>query len=193
MRRPAVFLDRDGTINREVHYLSRPQDVELLPGAAQAIARLNAAGFWVVVVSNQSGLARGYFDEGDLALVQLELNRRLKAAGARVDAWYFCPHHPEGAVADLALACDCRKPGIGLIRQAAEEIDLTLAGSFMVGDRLLDVTCGRRAGLTSILVRSGHDDGPPASAEQEPHFVAPDLAAAVEWILNRGGRGACRS
>src|SRR5690554_2302091 len=109
MKRPAVFLDRDGTINREVNYLSRPQDVEILPGAAEAIVRLNAAGFWVVVVSNQSGLARGYFDEGDLALVQLEINRRLKAVGARVDAWYFCPHHPEGVVEDLALACDCRK------------------------------------------------------------------------------------
>jgi D-glycero-D-manno-heptose 1,7-bisphosphate phosphatase len=188
MKRPAVFLDRDGTINREVNYLRRPQDVEILPGAAEAILRLNAAGFWVVVISNQSGLARGYFDEGDLALVQLEINRRLKAIGARVDAWYFCPHHPEGVVEDLALACECRKPGIGLIRQAAAEIALTLEGSFMVGDRLLDVACGRRAGLTSILVQSGHDDWPPEDPEQEPHFVAPDLAAAVDWILGRGGR-----
>ncbi|MCA1905369.1 MAG: HAD family hydrolase [Desulfarculus sp.] len=188
MKRPAVFLDRDGTINREVSYLSRPQDVEILPGAAEAIARLNAAGFWVVVISNQSGLARGYFDEGDLALVQLEINRRLKAAGARVDAWYFCPHHPAGVVEDLALACECRKPGIGLIMQAAREIALTLEGSFMVGDRLLDVACGRRAGLTSILVKSGHPDWPPEVPEQEPHFVAADLAAAVDWILAGGGR-----
>lgn len=183
MKRRAVFLDRDGTINVEVNYLRRPEDVALLPGAGQAIARLNAAGLAVVVVSNQAGLAKGLFDEGDLALVQLEINRQLKAAGARVDGWYFCPHHPEGVVEDLALACACRKPEPGLVLMAAEEMGLEFVGSYMVGDRLRDIACGARAGLTGVLVQTGHPDWPPASAEEEPAFVAADLAAAVEWIL----------
>lgn len=183
MRRRTVFLDRDGTINLEVNYLRRPQDVALLPGAGQAIARLNAAGLVVVVVSNQAGLAKGLFDEGDLALVQLEINRQLKAAGAKVDGWYFCPHHPEGVVEDLALICACRKPEPGLVRMAAEEMGLELAGSYLVGDRLRDIACAARAGLVGVLVQSGHPDWPPTRDEEEPAFVAPDLAAAVDWIL----------
>ncbi|MFH1059491.1 MAG: HAD family hydrolase [Pseudomonadota bacterium] len=183
MKQRTVFLDRDGTINVEVNYLHRVEDLALLPGAARAIARLNAAGIAVVVVSNQAGLAKGLFDEGDLALVQIEINRRLKAAGARVDGWYFCPHHPQGVVEDLAIACDCRKPGPGLVLMAAEEMGLALTGSYLVGDRLRDVACAARAGLTGVLVRSGHADWPPTCGEEEPAFVAPDLAAAVDWIL----------
>jgi D-glycero-D-manno-heptose 1,7-bisphosphate phosphatase len=192
--RRAVFLDRDGTINEEVDYLARPEDVRLIPGAAQAIARLNAAGLAVVVVSNQSGLARGYFDEADLAAVQVRLNRLLAAEGARVDAYYFCPHHPEGVVEHYALVCDCRKPAPGLLRQATQEMGLASAGSFMVGDRLLDVACGRAEGLTAVLVRTGHDDGPPRGEVEEPDHVAEDLAAAVEWILaSLAGEGSCAS
>ena len=185
--RPArtVFLDRDGTINQEVNYLRRAGDVRLLPGAGQAIARLNAAGLKVVVVSNQSGLARGLFDEADLAGVQVELNRQLAAQGARVDAYYFCPHHPQGVVEHYAQACLCRKPGTGLLTQAAEEMGLALEGSFMVGDRLLDVACGRALGLASILVATGHDDGPPSGPQETPDFRAADLAEAVAWILAR--------
>ncbi len=178
-------MDRDGTINEEVNYLSRPEDVRLIPGAARAIARLNAAGLAVVVISNQSGLARGYFDEADLAVVQARLNKLLGAEGARVDAYYFCPHHPDGVVEHYTLVCDCRKPAPGLIRQAAEEMGLALGGSFMIGDRLLDVACGRALGLAGIMVRTGHDDGPPRIALEEPDHVADDLAEAVEWILAR--------
>ncbi len=185
MSRRAVFLDRDGTINEEVHYLRRAEDVRLLPGAGQAIARLNAAGLAVVVVSNQSGLARGYFDEADLASVQIRLNRLLAEQGARVDAYYFCPHHPEGAVEHYALACDCRKPAPGLVLQAAREMGLELAGSYMVGDRLRDVACGKNAGLTSIMVRCGQDDGEPRPEDEKPDLVADDLAQAVDWILAR--------
>jgi len=190
--RRAVFLDRDGTINQEVNYLSRPEDVRLIPGAGPAIARLNAAGLAVVVVSNQSGLARGYFDDGDLARVQAELSRQLAAEGARIDAYYVCPHlpPPEGKVPEFAFECDCRKPRPGLVLKAASQMNLLLEGSFMVGDRLRDVACGRRAGLTSILVKSGQDDGAPTSDDERPHHVAPDLAAAVEWILARVGEPA---
>ncbi len=181
----AVFLDRDGTINEEVGYLSRPQQVRLLPGAAAAMVRLRAAGFALVGISNQSGLARGYFTEADLYAAQAEVERQLGELGASLDGFYYCPHLPEGTVEHLAKDCDCRKPGTGMIDQAVKKMGLTTEGSYMVGDRLGDVACGRAAGLTSILVQSGHEDWPPRTPEQEPHFLAPDLAAAANWILQR--------
>lgn len=183
--RRAVFLDRDGTINEEVHFLAHPQDLRLLPGAAQALVRLRRAGLALVVLSNQSGLARGLFSEDDLLAVQAELVRQLAGQGAVLDGFYHCPHLPEGRVERYATICDCRKPRPGLVLQAARELGLALEGSFMVGDRLRDVACGRAAGLTSILVQTGQQDGPPASPAEEPHLVAPDLAAAADWILER--------
>ncbi len=183
----AVFIDRDGTINQDTHYLSRPEEVRLIPGAAQAIARLNRAGIKVVVVTNQSGLARGFFKEDDLRAVHAELDRQLAACGARIDAYYHCPHLPEGVVEHLAVECDCRKPSPGLVLRAARELDLDLPGSFMVGDRPGDVGCALAAGVTAVRVHTGpdQDDWP-----EPAHFDAPDLARAVEWILGRleGGR-----
>lgn len=192
MRR-AVFLDRDGTINVEKGYMADPAQVELLPGAAAAISRLAAAGLAVVVVSNQSGIARGRFNEEQMWAVQAEVERQLARAGAALDGFYYCPHHPEGAVERFRQACACRKPATGLIQRAARELELRLEGSFMVGDKRIDVACGRNAGLTSILVRSGHPFGPPASPAEEPELVAPDLAAAARWILERlAGEGKAR-
>ncbi len=185
--RRAVFLDRDGTINHDTHYLSQPREVSLIPGSARAIARLNAAGLAVVVVSNQSGLARGYFGSRELEAVRRELDRQLGKEGARVEAYYHCPHHPRGRVPELAITCECRKPRPGLIMQAARELGLELTGSFMVGDKNTDVACGRAAGLTSIRVLSGPEQPPPRGEEEIPDFVAPDLAGAVEWILRRLG------
>lgn len=189
--KPAVFLDRDGTINEEVNYLSRPEDARLIPGAGPAVARLNRAGFQVVVISNQSGLARGYFDDSDLAKVQAELGRQLAAFGAHIDAYYICPHlpPPHGKVPELAFECDCRKPEPGLIIKAAGQMHLDLGASFMVGDRLKDVACGHRAGVRGILVQTGHDDGPPAGLDEAPEFVAADLAGAVNWILAQSAVG----
>lgn len=186
--RRVVFLDRDGTINEEVDDLRRPEDVRLTPGAALAIKRLNQAGFAVVVVSNQSGLARGVFDEMDLAAVQREINRLLSLEGAQVDAYYFCPHHPEGIVECYSLLCDCRKPLPGLIYQAVEELNLNLNGSYLIGDRLRDVASGLAAGLTSIMVRSGQTDPPPTGPHEEPHIILDNLAQAVDWILQREGK-----
>ena len=187
--RRAVFLDRDGTINYDTHYLSRPQEVSLIPGSARAIARLNAAGLAVVVVSNQSGLARGYFGPEDLEAVRRELDHQLRREGARVEAYYHCPHHPRGRVPELAITCECRKPRPGLVMQAARELGLELAGSFMVGDKNADVACGRAAGLISIRVLSGLEQPPPQGPQDTPDFVAPDLAGAVDWILERLGSG----
>ncbi|RJX33158.1 MAG: HAD family hydrolase [Desulfarculus sp.] len=183
--RRAVFLDRDGTINEEVGFLRDPAQVRLIPGAAQAIVRLRAAGLAVVVVSNQSGLARGIFSHAELAAVQAELERQLSLAGAILDGVFFCPHHPEGTVEGLGQVCACRKPEPGLIQEAAGKLTLSLAGSFMVGDSRRDVACGNALGLTSILVHSGHPPAPAASPAEEPALVASDLAAAAEWILGR--------
>ncbi len=178
----AVFLDRDGTINQDTNYLSSPDDLRLIPGSAQAIARLNQAGLPVVVVTNQSGLARGYFSNDDLQAVHAELDRLLEAQGARVDGYYHCPHHPDGVVEHLAMECDCRKPGSGMLLRAADELGLRLEGSFMVGDRPGDVDCALSAGLFALRVLSGPDH---TDEDQPAHHRTHDLAGAVDWILAR--------
>ena len=190
MRR-AVFLDRDGTINVEVGYISDPAQVRLLPGAAQAVAELRQAGLAVVGVSNQSGIARGRFSLEQMLAVQAEVERQLQEeAGAWLDAFYYCPHHPEGVVEPYAGVCDCRKPGIGMLERAVRELGLSMEGSFMVGDKRIDVACGYNAGLTSLLVTSGMPLDPAVSAAEEPASTLPDLAAAAQWILDRlDGRG----
>ncbi len=201
-RRRAVFLDRDGTINHDTNYLSSPHELRLIPGADRAIARLNAAGLWVVVVTNQSGLARGYFGERDLEAVHAELQRLLSRAGARIDAFYHCPHLPPALYdsgppqrrgrprPELIVPCECRKPAPGLVLRAARELGIELAGSFLVGDRPGDIACGRAAGLTCVRVATGPDASPPSGPEEVPHHQAPDLAAAVDWILARLQEGA---
>lgn len=132
--RPAAFLDRDGTIIEDMDYISRPEDVRLLPGAAEAIRSLNDAGVPVIVVSNQSGIGRGYFTYDDFERVQERIDELLRGDGARLDATYICPHAPSDAV-----ACSCRKPGVGLFRRAAHEHDLDLAASWYAGDKWRDV------------------------------------------------------
>jgi D-glycero-D-manno-heptose 1,7-bisphosphate phosphatase len=179
-RKIAVFLDRDGTINLDTYHLSSPDELRLIPGSAQAIARLNQAGLPVVVVTNQSGLARGLFSHEDLQAVHLELDRLLEAQGAKVDAYYHCPHHPEGVVEHLAMECDCRKPGPGMLLKAAEDLGLQLGGSFMVGDRPGDVECALSTGLHAVRVLSGPDQ---TEDDKPAHKRAQDLAGAVDWIL----------
>lgn len=184
MRR-VVFLDRDGTINEEVGYIHQPAQVRLLPGAAEAIVSIREAGLAVVAVSNQSGIARGRFGLEQMLAVQAEVERQLEEDGAWLDGFYYCPHHPEGVVEPFATVCDCRKPATGLLERAARELGLSLAGSFMVGDKRSDVACGYYAGLTSLLVTSGMPLEPAASPAEEPVQTLPDLAAAAKWILGR--------
>jgi len=192
--RPAVFLDRDGTIVREAGYLRSPAQLRLLPGAAAAIRRLNGAGFAVIVATNQSGIARGMLTEEDLALVNGALQRRLARRGARVNACYFCPHHPEVGSPKYRRRCRCRKPAPGMLLRAAKDLDLDLARSFAIGDSARDLLAGRNAGARAILVRTGY--GRRTEAElmaSSGHFagsasvpfdhVGDDLAAAVRWIL----------
>jgi D-glycero-D-manno-heptose 1,7-bisphosphate phosphatase len=182
---PAVFLDRDGTIIREEHYLSRPAQVALLPGAGAAIGRLNAAGVPVVVVTNQAGVARGYFPECRVAEVHARLSELLAADGAAVAGYYHCPHHPAAVIDEYRIDCECRKPRPGLLLTAARELGLDPARSWMVGDKRSDLEAGAAAGCRTVLVRTGYgaEVGPLPADELRLAGVVDDLAAAMDLVL----------
>lgn len=154
--RPAVFLDRDGTVNVEVHYLSQPEQLELLPSVGETIARLNSLGIAVVVVTNQAGIARGYFPEHRLTAVHDRLRQMLADQGGRVDGVYYCPHHPSAGLGAYKRDCDCRKPKAGMLKQAADELGIDLCRSLMVGDRDTDLQAGAAAGCQTALVLTGY-------------------------------------
>lgn len=187
--RPAVFLDRDGTINEQMGYINHISRFQLLPGVGAAIARLNAQGMPVVVVTNQSGLARGYFPVALLEAVHEKMHRQLAEDGAHIDALYLCPHHPEAKEACYRLHCDCRKPKTGLLERAAREMVLDLPRSYVIGDRWSDLRCGAAVGATTILVRTGYGRGDASyigpTQTVQPDFVAEDLREAVDWLLRR--------
>jgi len=180
--RPAVFLDRDGTIAEEVGYLNHPSRFRIFPFAAAAILRLNEAGFPVVVVTNQSGVGRGYFPESLVRSVNELMKKDLAAAGARIDAVYYCPH-------TSADRCDCRKPKTGLLERAAREHLLDLSRSFVVGDRYGDIELARNVRARGILVRTGYGEGELAWHSEkwptQPDFAAEDLSKAADWILRQ--------
>ncbi len=188
-KKTAVFLDRDGTINEQMGYINHIDRFILLPGAAEAIRTLNEHNIPVIVVTNQSGLARGYFPPSLLEKVHTKMERQLARAGANIDGLYICPHHPEAKEEQYRKACNCRKPKIGLLEQAAAELNLDLSRSFMVGDRWSDLKCGIQAGATSILVLTGYGRGDleyiGPRQEIQPTAVAEDLREAVGWILER--------
>ncbi len=208
----AVFLDRDGTINEEVGYLDRMEKLQLLPGAAEAIRLINASGMKAVVVTNQSGVARGIFTESFVAETHARLREMLRAEGASLDGIYFCPHHPTEGLVEYLKICDCRKPAPGMLIRAAEELRIDPLRSYMVGDTLKDIEAGAKAGAQGILVRTGYgeeaaaelgpDDEPRRNGDMMPHrvpikkggaqgetgiirpvHIAGDLLAGVQWIL----------
>lgn len=176
--RPAVFLDRDGTLIEERHYLGDPAGVRLLPGVADAVRRLNAAGLPAVVVTNQSGIARGLFTEADYQATALRLEELLAREGARIDAHYHCPHLPE-----VSGPCDCRKPGPLLYQLAARDLALDLGRSWWVGDRLRDIEAATRFGGHGMLVLTGAGPEESGRADARRWTTASDLAAAVRMIL----------
>ena len=186
--RKAVFLDRDGTLIQERGYLKDPDQVALEPGAAEAVVRLNRSGFAVVLVTNQSGVARGYYGEEDVVAVHRRLESLLEAEGARLDGVYYCPHYPEGVVKEYRQACSCRKPAGGMLLRAAEDLGITLGGSYVIGDKLTDTEAARREGLTGILVRTGYGEDEWKACLQEseperPDRVVLDLREAVECVF----------
>lgn len=151
-----VFLDRDGTINEEVNYLYRPEDLRLLPMAAEAIRLWNDHGFRVVVVTNQAGVARGYYQKSDVERLHQYMNQVLGEKGAHIDAFYYCPHHPEHGIGPYKITCRCRKPGTGMLEAADRDFPVDKARSYMVGDKWLDTQAGARFGLRTALVGTGY-------------------------------------
>ncbi len=181
--RPAVFLDRDGTLNVDRSYITRPEDLELLPGAAAAVARLQRAGFACVVVTNQSGVGRGLMTDADLDRVHTELARQLAVDGVVLDGIYACTFAPS-TTDKLAAEHPDRKPAPGLLHRAARDLNLDLAASWMVGDTLRDILAGQRAGCRGcVMVRSGHPIVEAEFSRAEPFVLLDDLPEAVGWIL----------
>ena len=177
----AAFIDRDGVINEERNYVHRIEDFVLLPGVAQGLALLRDAGFRLIVVTNQAGLARGYYDQGVMDRLHDHLREQLALQGVALDAIYFCPHHPSGSVKELAFECDCRKPAPGMLLQAAKDFDIDMSASVLIGDKLSDVQAGKRAGVGRVvIVESGHkvEDAAPLQADD----VAADLLAAAQLL-----------
>lgn len=186
MSRAAVFLDRDGTIIEEVGYLDSPGRMTVFPWSGPAIRLLNEAGLAVIVVTNQAGIARGLFGEDTVAAVHEALSAELARASARIDAYYYCPHHPDGSVEAYARACRCRKPEPAMIERAVRELDLDPARSFVVGDRWLDIALARNVGARGLLVRSGYgrDEEPQPPDGMAADAVVDDLFAAARWIVH---------
>lgn len=153
----AVFLDRDGTINKEVNYLHRPEDFVFIPGAVEAIKIFRRLGYKVIVITNQAGVARGYYKEGDVKALHQFLDNLLADEGTSIDAYYYCPHHPDGILEEYEGECSCRKPKTGMIIHATKDFDIDLSNSIIIGDKEIDVQTGKNSGIGKcVLVRSGH-------------------------------------
>ena len=187
--RPAVFLDRDGTINEQCGYINHISRFILLPGVGEAISLLNKNNHIVVVTSNQSGVARGYFPIELVKEIHELMEMELAKNNAYVDRIYFCPHHPDGVVHEYTRQCSCRKPNIGLIKKAKAELDIDIEVSYVIGDRLLDIEFAHNANIPGILVLTGYGKGEleytVPHKEKKPAYVAKDLLMAVKWILKQ--------
>jgi len=183
----AVFLDRDGTLIEESGYLDRLERLQFFPYSVDAVRVLNRAGFLVVVVTNQAGIARGIVKESFVAEAHRHIADRLAAGGATIDGFYYCPHYPEGTVEKYRTTCDCRKPQPGLLRRAAADLDVDLARSFVVGDRWHDLAAGQAVGARGVLVRTGlgkRDEWEPESGTTAAAIVD-NLMDAAAWILEQ--------
>jgi len=192
----AIFLDRDGTLIEEVNHLQHLKDLQIYPKAPLALASVNRVNIPVVVVTNQSVVARGLLTEEDLKTIHDSLQKQLQYQGAQIDAFYYCPHHPRTGMGRYLRHCDCRKPKPGLLLRAANDLQIDLSSSYMIGDRLLDIEAGHRAGCTSILVETGYgkeelrmlndvDLKDSDRALRTPDFIARDISYGMEWILEQ--------
>ncbi len=184
----AVFLDRDGVITQEPpHYVHRIDQLKLIPKSAEAIKLLNENGFKVVVVSNQSGLARGYYQEKDVEIYNRAMKKELEKRGAYIDAIYYCPHHSEAKIEAYRIDCDCRKPKSGMLKQAEKDLNLDLKRSFLVGDKISDIEAGYRAGCKTILVLTGYGSDElkkNANMNIKPNYISKDLYTTSQ-IINK--------
>lgn len=181
LQKPAIFLDRDGTLNIDKGYVHRIEDWEWIPGAIDAIVAFKKAGFLVIIITNQAGIARGYYGEADITNLHTRVNGELKEHGVLIDAFYHCPHHPEfGAVRE----CECRKPMPGMIDKARQDFDIDLGHSWLIGDKVSDIQAGLAAGVKSILVLTGYGNKDRALLSDDVISVT-DILAASRYIISR--------
>jgi D-glycero-D-manno-heptose 1,7-bisphosphate phosphatase len=185
VNKPAVFIDRDGTMLDELGYVTPTSEIRIYPFTAEAITHLSRAGFPVVVITNQGGIALGMYDHAFVDATHAHLAATLGNAGAAVTGWYYCPHHPEGKVPEFTRVCECRKPATGMLESAARDLDVNLAESWVVGDQWRDIELAHRVGARSILVRTGYGSGLEAdwpAGIARPTIVCDDLLAAANHI-----------
>jgi D-glycero-D-manno-heptose 1,7-bisphosphate phosphatase len=189
----AIFIDRDGTINKDIGYVSTPAEMVLYPWSTEALRLINDAGFKAIVLTNQSGIARGLYTESGLARIHRRMTEEMARGGARIDAIYYCPHHPDLGGAPYRLDCECRKPRPGMLVRAVKEHDIDVGRSYVVGDKASDINLASMAGAPGVLVRTGYGAetlANPRTWPCTPLFVADNLLDAVERILDiAGGRG----
>lgn len=187
MNAVGLFIDRDGTINTEVDFLTRPEELQLIPHAAEAIREANRLGIKTIVITNQSGIARGLLSENDVHAVHQKLEELLSERGAHIDAIYYCPHHPDYGTPQYRKDCTCRKPKTGMLEQAAQKFGINLRSSFVVGDRWVDMKAGEQAGCGTILVLTGYGATEREECERTTRvdYVAQDLYAAWQYIKQR--------
>lgn len=175
--RPVAFLDRDGVLVEDTGYAYKVEDLKVLPNVSHTLKKLQDLGYLLIVISNQAGVARGYFGEDDVGVFHKELARRVEAeSGAKIDAFYFCPHHPQGSVAVYARSCDCRKPGIALLTQASKDFAIDWDSSFFVGDRSSDIDCAINAKIRGFQIESGYD------MHKEPFANIKELASVLDFL-----------
>ena len=183
----AIFFDRDGTLNQEIDYLSRPDQLVLVEGAVEAVRLVNRRRRLALVITNQSGIARGYFTEARLMAIHLHLSKMFADEGARLDGIYYCPHHPSEGEPPYRIDCDCRKPKSRLLERAARDFDLDLPRCAVIGDRLSDVEMAHRVGALGILVLTGYGQAEAAKltrpGETQPDHISANVLDAVTWIL----------
>ncbi len=184
--KPAVFLDRDGTIIEEVNYLKNKEDLKLIQGVAESLKKLNKLNFLTILVTNQSGVARGYYDEKNVSIINNELNKILKKENAILDSIYYCPHHPKGTVEEYAKQCNCRKPATGMIDSAIKNFkNIDIKNSYVIGDKFIDVELAHNAGCKGILVKTGHGiEEIEKNKNKTADYIAQDITDAVNWIEN---------
>jgi len=179
----AVFFDRDGTINEEVGYLSSLDQLNIYPGSYEAVRLVNEAGMKAVVITNQSGVARGFFPEAFLGVLHRRMRELLAEKGASIDGFYYCPHHPTEGNETYRRKCGCRKPETGMLTAAAEELHIDLERSYLIGDHASDMEAARRASAKGIMVRTGHGGIEIGKAGHLADFIADDVLEAVNWIM----------
>ena len=185
----AIFMDRDGTISHEVGYVNHPNRFSVMDFSGKAIQMINASDYLAIVVTNQAGVAHGYFTIDMVDVVHNKMKQQLAIDGATIDAIYFCPHHPRGLIEEYKKDCYCRKPNPGLLEKAQKDFDIDLTSSFMIGDKISDIELARRVGAKGVMVMTGYGLGEYTYQREQwkvdPDYIAEDLLSAVKWILEQ--------